>query len=162
MLRTVLILDQDWDREEGLKIRLAGYRPGPGAAAAVGRREGFVQVEVHHVYAEVAGAGFADQGVHVGAVHVKQRALGVEDFGDPGDLALKDSNRRGVSKHQRGGFFVDLPREGFEIDAAFGVGLEVLDRVAADGGCGRVGAVGGVGNEDLAARVALRLVPCAD
>ena len=116
----------------------------------MGRGKGFVQVEVHHVHAEVAGAGLAHQGVHVGAVHVEQRALGVEDLGDLVDLALEDANRRGVGEHQRGGLFVHLAREGFEVDAAFGVGLEVLDLIAADGRGGGIGAVGGVGDENLA------------
>ena len=52
--------------------------------------------------------------------------------------------------------------EGFEIDAALGVRLEVFDLVAADGRGGGVGAVRGVGNQNLAARIALRLVPGAD
>ncbi len=121
-----------------------------------------MQVQVHHVHAEVAGAGLADQRVHVGAVHVEQGALGVEDVGDFVDLAFEDADRGWVGEHQRGGLFVDLAREGFKIDAAFGVGLEVLNLVAADGGGGGVGAVGGVGDEDFFARVALRLVPGAD
>jgi hypothetical protein len=58
---------------------------------------------MHHIHAEVAGARLAHQGVHVGAVHVEQRALGVEDFSDPRDLALKNPNGRGIGQHQRGG-----------------------------------------------------------
>ena len=77
-----------------------------------------MQVQVHHVDAEVAGADLADQRVHVGAVHVEQRALGVEDVGDLVDLVFEDAERGRVGEHQRGGVFVHLPREGFEIDAA--------------------------------------------
>ena len=43
-----------------------------------------------------------------------------------------------------------------------GVRLEVLHLVAADGRGGGIGAVRRVGNEDLAARIALRLMPCAN
>ena len=70
--------------------------------------------------------------------------------------------RGGVGEHQRGGVFVHLARESFEIDAAVGVRLEVLDLVAADGRGRGIGAVRRVGNENLAARIALRLVPGAD
>ena len=62
-----------------------------------------MQVEVHYVHAEVAGADFADQGVHVGAVHVEQGAFGVEDVGDLVDLVFKDAEGGGVGEHQRGG-----------------------------------------------------------
>ena len=116
---------------------------------------------MHHVHAEVAGAHLAHQRVHVGAVHVEQRALGVQNVGDLVNLVFEDAKRRGVGEHQRGGVFVHLARERFKIDAALGVGLEVLDLVAADGRRRRIGAVRRVGNEDLAARIALRLVPCA-
>ncbi len=47
----------------------------------------------------------------------------------------------------------------FEIDAAVRIRLEILDRVAAEGRSGGVGAVGRVGNQNLLARIALRLVP---
>jgi hypothetical protein len=40
----------------GSKEGFAGYGAGAGAAAAVGGGEGLVQVEVHDVDAEVAGA----------------------------------------------------------------------------------------------------------
>ena len=110
-----------------------------------------MQVQVHHVHAEVAGPHLAHQRVHVGAVHVKQRALGVQNVGDLVNLVLEDAQRRGVGEHQRRGFFVHLPREGFEIDAAVGIRFEILDRVAAEGRSGRVGAVRRVGNENLAA-----------
>ena len=156
------VSDQHRRRQKRLEKCLAGHRTGAGTAAAVGRGEGLVQVQVHHVHAEVAGPRLAHQRVHVGAVHVEQRALGVQNVGDLVNLALEDADGGGVGEHQRGGFFVDLASERFKIDAAFGVRLEVLDRVAADGRGGWVGAVRGVGDEDLLARIALRLVPGAD
>ena len=120
-----------------------------------------MQVQVHHVHAEVAGPHLAHQRIHVGAVHVEQRALGVQNVGDLVNLVLEDAQRRGVGEHQRRGVFVHLPRESFEIDAAVGIRLEILDRVAAEGRRGRVGAVRRVGNQNLLARIALRLVPGA-
>ena len=103
-------------------------RAGAGTAAAVRRRESLVQVQVHHVHAEVAGPYLAHQRVHVGAIHIEQRALGVQNVGDLVNLALEDAERRWIGEHQRGGLFVDLARESFEIDAALGVRLEILDR----------------------------------
>jgi len=57
----------------------------------VGRRERFVQVQVHHVHPEVAGAHLAHQRVHVGAIHVEQRAFGMKDLGDAVDLVFKNT-----------------------------------------------------------------------
>ena len=118
-----------------------------------------MQVQVHHVHAKVAGAHLAHQRIHVGAIHVEQRALGVQNVGDFMNLMLEDAQRRGVGEHQRGGFSVHLPRERFEIDAAVGIRFQILDRVAAEGRGGRVGAVGRVGNKHPLARISLRLVP---
>ena len=156
------LADENRDGQKRLEELLARHRTRAGTAAAVRRRKRLVQVQVHHVDAEVAGAHFADQRVHVGAVHVEQRALGVQNVGDLVDLVFEDAERGRVGEHQRRGVFVDLARERFEIDAAVGVRLEVLDLVAADGRGGRVGAVRRVGNENLAAGIALRLVPRAD
>ena len=47
------------------------HRPGARPAAAVRRREGLVQVDVHGVDAEVARPHLADDGVEVGAVAVE-------------------------------------------------------------------------------------------
>jgi 2C-methyl-D-erythritol 2,4-cyclodiphosphate synthase len=90
-----------------------------------------VQVEVHHVHAEVAGARLADERVHVGAVHVEQRALGVQDVGDLVDFALEDADRGRVGEHQRGDVFVHHALEFGEVDHAQRVRLEVRDLVAA-------------------------------
>ena len=69
-------------RQERLEHLLHGDRTRAGTAAAVRRRERLVQIQVHHVDAEIARARDADQRVHVRAVHVDQRALGVQDLGD--------------------------------------------------------------------------------
>ena len=105
------------------------------------RRESLMQVEVHDVRAEISGTDFAHQGIHVRAVHVEQRSLGVEHVGDLVDLLFEDTKSVGISQHQRGDVFVDLRFERREIDHSGGVRSEVLDRVAAHR-CGRwIGAV---------------------
>ena len=52
-----------------------GNRAAAGAAAAVRAGEGLVDVVMHHVDAEVAGPGDAEDGVHVGAVEIDQAAV---------------------------------------------------------------------------------------
>ena len=56
------------------------------------RGESFVQVQVHDIDAEVAGTGFADEGIHVRAVHVEERASVVENVGDVVDLVFEDAD----------------------------------------------------------------------
>ena len=121
------------------------------------RGEGLVQVQVHHVGAEVAGTHLADQRVHVGAVHVKQRALGVQHVGDLVDLLLEDAQRVGIGQHQRGDIFVHLRLQRRDVHHAGGIRLQVLDRVAGHRRGRRIGAVRRVGDQDLLARIALRL-----
>ena len=74
------------------------YRHGAGAwtAATVGSGKRFVEIEVHDVGAEVARPRDAHQRVHVGAVHVKLRALGVQNFRDARDLFFEDAERVGI------------------------------------------------------------------
>jgi len=88
----------------------------------VGRGKSFVQVEVHDIDAEISRAGFADEGVHVGAIHVEETAFGMHEFGDLVDLLLEDAERVGIGKHERGHVFVHLRSERGYIDHAPVVG----------------------------------------
>ena len=120
-----------------------------------------MQVQVHHVHAEIPRPGLAHQGVHVGAVHVEQGALGVENVGDLVDLALEHADGAGVGQHQRRRVVGDDLFQLRHIDHAQRIGAEVLHLVAADGGRGRVGSVRRVGDDDLAPRISLGLVVSA-
>ena len=71
-------------------------------------RKRLVQVQVHNVHAEVARAHFADQCVHVRAVHIEQAALGMKNVGDFVDLLLEDAERVRIGQHQGGDIFVHL------------------------------------------------------
>ena len=124
--------------------------------------ESLVQVQVHHVNAEIAGADFADQRVHVGAVHVEQAALGVHDLGDLVDFLLEHSQRVGIGEHQRGDVFVHLRRQRGHIHHALGIRFQILHRVADHGRGRRIGAVRGIRDQNLLARIALRLMIGAD
>ncbi len=95
-------------RQERLQNLLARDRAGAGTTSAVRSRKRLVQVEVHDVGAEVAGTHLAHQRVHVGAIHVEQRAFFVQHVGDLVDLLLEDAERVGIGKHQRRNIFVHL------------------------------------------------------
>ncbi len=103
------------------------------------------------------GRTFADQRIHVRAVHVEQRALGVQQVGDLVDLLLEDAERVGIGEHQRGDIFVHLRFERRDVDHAGGVRLQVLDRIAAHRGGRRIGSVRRIRHQNFLARVALRL-----
>ncbi len=120
-----------------------------------------MQIEVHDIHAEVAGARLAAERVHVGTIHIKECALGVQDVGDLVDLALEDADGGWVGEHEGGGLVVDLLRELLNVDHAVHVRAQVFYLIAADGGGGGVGAVRGVGDEYAAARIAFRLVVSA-
>src|SRR6185312_4204684 len=156
--RSLSARGEDGRGQEGLEDFFAGHGAGAGAAAAVRGGEGLVQVEVHDVDDEVAGAGLAAEGVYVGAVHVEECALGVEDVGDLVDLGLKDADGGGVGEHEGGGVGVDHAGELGEVHHACRVGLEVGDLITDDRGGRGIRPVGGVGDEDLFARVAVGLV----
>src|SRR5262249_55560408 len=74
--------DQNGNGPKRLQDLLHGHRAGAGAASAMRGAERLVQVEVHDVHAELAGARDAGESVHVGAIHVEERAFGVQYVGD--------------------------------------------------------------------------------
>ncbi len=129
------------------------HRAGAGAAAAVGGGEGFVQVHVDDVEAHVAGAHLAEDGVEVGAVVVEQAAGVVDGFGDGFDLPLEDAAGGRVGHHQAGGLRAAGFFEGFQVHVAVFADGHFADFVAAHDGGGRVGAVGGFGDQDFGAGV---------
>ena len=120
-------------------------------AAAVGRGEGLVQVDVHGVDAEVGGADPADDGVEVGAVAVEEGAGRVDGVGDLDDVALEQPAGVGVGQHDRGDVVAQLRLQRVQIDAAGGVGRDGVHGEAAGRGRRRVGAVGGFRHQDAAA-----------
>jgi hypothetical protein len=124
--------------------------------------ERLVQIQVHHVHAEIAGTRDAHQRVHVGAIHVEQRALAMQDFGSLDDARFEDAQRVGVGDHQAGHIFRDGFFERGEIQQAVLVGADVLDHVTGDGRSGGVGAVRGIRNQDFLARIALLFEQGAD
>ena len=144
--------------EERREVRGDADGAHAGSAAAVRNAEGFVEIEVADVGADVAGGGEADLGVHVGAVHVNLAAVGVDRGADVFDRGLEDAVGGRVGDHQRGegvGVGGGLGGEVGDVDVAVGVAGDGDDLEAAHGGAGGIGAVGAGGDE---ADVAVALV----
>ena len=106
------------------------HRTGARTSAAVRSGKCFVQIQMHDVGAEIARTRDANQRVHVGAIHVELRALGVQDFRDARYLFFEHAQRIGICQHQRGDIFVDCARQFADIDHAQRVGLDVFDSIA--------------------------------
>ena len=133
-------------------------RPGARPATAVGGAEGFVGVVVHDVHPEIAGPGDAEDGVHVGAVEIEQRAGFVDELGHFDDVAVELADGVGVGHHHRGDLVVELGLEVFQIGHAIGPRFDVYHAGSAHGAARGVGAVGRVGGEhDAALRLAVVL-----
>ncbi len=73
------------------------------------------------------------------------------------DLIVEDSEGVGIGEHEARDILVHLRFQGGEIDHAALVAAQVFDLIADHGGGGGIGAVGGVGDQHLFARIALRL-----
>ncbi len=99
------------------------------------------------------GRTMPGQGVHVGPVHVEEAALGVDDLGD---LPMSDSKTPrvlGLVTMRAATSSVIACSSAGQVDRPVLVGLDLLDRVAADVGRRRVRAVGRIGDEDVLAGV---------
>ena len=64
------------------------------------RRKSFVQVEVNHVHAHIAGTRHADERIHVRAVHVNQPARFMHYPANLLDVFFKEAERVRVGQHQ--------------------------------------------------------------
>ena len=119
------------------------------------RGESFVQVQVHHVHAEIAGTRDAGERVHIGAVHVEQRAAFVQDGGNFGDAFFEDAEGAGIGDHQGGDVVGDKFAQVIGVDLAAAIGFDVLHFVSGNDHGGGIGAVRGIGDQNFVARIAL-------
>ena len=125
-----------------------------------------MQVQVADVAAKFAGCGQADQGVHVGAVHVDTPAMLVHQGAEFLDRGLEHAVGTGVGDHHRRQLLAVLFALGLQVGhvhvALFVAGGD-HHRQASHLGTGRVGAVGAAGNQaDVAVPLAVRRLPGAD
>ena len=142
--------------QELLEKGLAAHGAGAGTASAVRRGEGLVQVHVDAVKAHVAGAHHAHDGVEIGPVIVAEAAGLVDQAGDLQDVLIEEAHGVGIGEHEPRGVLPQDRLQGLQVHAAVRGGGDVHHLVAAHGGGGGVGAVGGIGHDDLAA---LRIAP---
>ena len=117
---------------------------------------------MHHVDAEIAGAGDSRERVHIGAVHVEQSAARVQQFGNLGDARLERSERRRIRHHQRGDVFGDQRLEMLQIHLPARVRADVFDFVAGNHRGGGIGSVRRIGNQNFFASVAAARETCAN
>ena len=145
---------------EGGQVRFEADGAHAGAAAAVRDGEGFVQVDVRDVSADIGGAAQADLRVEVCAVHVHLTAVAVHDGADVFHGRFKHAVGRRIGEHQAGevgGVLCGLGAEVGHIHVAVVVTFDSDHNEAAHLRRGRVGAVGGSRNQT---NVALCLALC--
>ena len=140
------------------EIRADRDGPRTRPAAAVGRGERLVQVEMHDVEAHVPRPDHAEHRVEVGPVVVEQAPHVVDHLGDLDDLLLEKPQRVRVREHDPGDVGSEDRAEGLPVDETAGVGADRRNGVAAERHRRRVRAVGRLGDDDPAANLAVALV----
>ena len=138
----------------------------PGTAAAVRDAEGLVKVEVTSIGTEIARAADADEGVEVGAIEIDLAASLVDLFAKVTNASFENTVGGGIGDHGRGdagAVFLNLGVEVGEVDVAGGIAGHGDDAEAGEDGGGRIGPVGGDGDEaDVALGLAAGELPAAD
>ena len=159
----VAILDDVGLRQELLQALAHTDGTVARTTAAMRRGEGLVEVDVHHVEAHVARTGHTEDRVEVGTIIIEERAAGVDELGDLGNLLLEEAQRVGVGHHDGGDVIAQERFEVLDIDEALGGALHLDDIQSADGSRGGVGAMGRIGDDHLRALdVATALMVAAD
>ena len=139
------------------------YRTAAGTAAAVGRGEGLVQIDVHHVEAHIARSANAHHRVEVCAVVVHQAAAFMHEPCNFWNIFFKNAERVGVRHHHAGDVVAEFCAQVFDVHGALRSALYLHDLQTAYGGGSRVSAVRRVGHNDFHALVvASALVVGAD
>ena len=96
--------------------------------------EGFVDIVVHHVATEVAGASDAEDCVHVRTVDVNETANVVQHLRNLRNVSLEDAECVGVRDHEDGSVLVKLRLQFVQVhEPVWGV-LELYALKAGDGG----------------------------
>ena len=145
--------------EKGRQTLGHRHGPGPRAPAAVGGGEGLVQVQVDDVEAHVAGPHHTQDGVEIGTVVVEETTDLVDGIGDGHDVLLEEPQGVRVGEHDPGHVLVEHRAQRLEVDTTALVARDRDDLVAAQCHRGRIGAVGGVGDDHLVPGVPCGRVP---
>ena len=115
------------------------------------RTECLVQVQMNDIEAHRAWRRFAEDGVQVRTVVIKQSAGTVDDFGNLHDVALKQPQRIRIRQHQSGSLVIDCLAQSFEVDQTFSGRRDAYDIEAGDMGTRWIGSMGAVRHENLRA-----------
>ena len=122
-----------------------------GTAAAVGRGEGLVQVQVHDVEAHITGTDHSEQGVHVGSVVVEKAAASVHEGCNFSDVPFEKAQCVGVGQHYSCDVVAEERLERIQVHEAVRSGFHFHDLKTADRRAGRVGAMRAVRDDHLRA-----------
>ena len=144
------VLAHQRNRHEGREARTDPHRAGTGPAAAVRRREGFVQIHVNDVETHVARANLAENGVQIRAVVVQEPARVVNDARDLLDSVLEHAQGGRIGEHDRGRFMAYRRLQRVDVDIAVPIARNLGDAAAAHRGGGGIRAVRGLRHDDLA------------
>src|SRR2546429_7074348 len=107
-----------------------------------------MDVDVDAVEAEIAGAGDAEERVHVRAVAVYERARGVHRVADLTHALLEETERVRIRQHEARDVWSQRALQRVEVDVAARVALHGRDLVAAHRRGRGVRPMRGVGDDD--------------
>ena len=125
-----------------------------GAASAMRRGKGFMQVHMHHVEPDVAGADASDDRVEIRAVAIAQASGGMDQFADFLHVRVEKTERIRTGQHDAGDFRRQHFLQGSKIDIAVRITGDGFRSIAGDRGAGGIGSVRGVRNQhDLAGEI---------
>jgi hypothetical protein len=154
-------------RQEVCKVRLDSNGSNSGSSSSVGDTEGLVQVKMADIGTDFSGGAKSNLGVHVGSVHVNLSSELVDNLTSLLHLGLENSVGGGVGNHNRGKLVLVLLGLELEVGhvkiSGLGVALDSDNAHSAHRGGGRVGSVGGGGDQtDVALVLSLGLEVGAD
>ena len=148
-------LDHPGQGREGRQRRRKHHRTRPRPAAAMGRGESLVQVDVHGIDTEIARPHPPDDGVEIRPVAIEVTADTMNRVGNLADIALEQPAGIGVGQHDRRDIGAELCLQRGQIDPPIGGRRHRIDGKAAIGGGRRVGAMGAFRHQDAGAGLAL-------
>ena len=93
-------LTTGWPGKKSDEMFCDANRAHARSAAAMRNAEGFMQVQMANIRANISGTGQANLCVHVRAVHVNLPAVLVNDLANFANAFLKHAMRRRISNHQ--------------------------------------------------------------
>ena len=140
--------------EELLQSLTHTDRTAAGTTTAMRRREGLMEVDVHHVEAHITRTTGTEHGVQVRAVVVHQTATVVDEFRNLRDARLEEAESIGIGHHHGGNLISLLSDDALQvidIDRTVCLRLHLDDLQSADSRRSGVRAVGRIGHNHFLA-----------